>query len=313
MGPGALGDKAMRLKSLLLVVAAGLVSAYVSNDVEVDLPASRETIQAAIVGDDLIGFVMADGALERLINPRVFGEDLICPEDGRCIQRAEVRAVRVWESRFNPGESAALIAAAPLYAPFLAIQALASGQQGTPRPADTGDPATAWMRGADTRGRFDYPPEHHPCFHAQSPARLTQRFATDEEAVGWIYANRFQVGGACLVAAVPYARGVWQDRERAMQLDVLATARVRFEGLLCGGDGYEPIPFGPPQWTDLRPGEGDPAALALIGATLADPWTYQTPTNLAVLCGPKGVAAPDQRAAREAEMRGAAADAAFTR
>jgi hypothetical protein len=286
-----------------------LLAACVSDDVETDLAATPETIRLALAGDDLVGFVMSDGELKRLLGPRQFGE-LICPEDGTCVRAADVAFVRVWESRFNPAETAAVIAGAPVYGPFLAFYAAFYDPYGPPRPPDTGDPATAWMRGTDTRGRFDYPPAEHPCFDASSPARLSRTFATDEEAVRWIYDNRYDVGGYCLMGALPYARGVWRDRKRSLELWALGTARVRWEGQRCA-PRTGPIRFGPPGWSDLRPGEGDPAVLELINRVLADPRTYATPAKADEVCRQNGALPETLWPELEAEMRQSAADFDF--
>jgi len=261
-------------------------------------PASPQLV-AKMAGAHSATFVMDDGRIERMTTIRDFG-DALCGINA-CVRKADIAEIGYAPRQ---GDTVGSLLAVPLVPAVATVKALGCYPScGYPDRPPEGPKATpdqvsrAWLQSLVIReGLIVHVGAPNPCI-APSPAAPGRAFATDDEAIAWIVDNRTQVRTTCLAALNDELgerdrqTGVKHNHAARMRLDTLLSVRERWNHAHCQlGANDAPrfsgewVRVAPPQEFDLASGRGDPALLAIIDQTLADPATYANDADFAVTC-----------------------------
>lgn len=253
-------------------------------------------------GSTALTLTLKDGRIERLDPISDYG-DALCDYDG-CVRKQDVATIGYFSNKVDVGASAA---AAPVLVGLGGVIAVACLFGCNPAPNQGGAGAMAgdkptpdeirrqWIDGlAIERGVVVYRGISNPCMSVP-PQGAGQIFVSDDEALAWITANRNAVGLDCLNAAfnrLNTLAGSDATAHRDARMKLFATIRVRavWNWTRCE-DGWPYAPkgqrIGPNRLFDLKPRKGDPAQIALIEQTLADPASYSHAGDLGKLCAGK--------------------------
>lgn len=226
---------------------------------------------------------------------RDFG-DAMCGSYG-CVAKADIVSID-WETneeQFSPAMvvlSPLLAATAPVMAPYALALWSHQNSAGRREPVGEADAATLkriWLDNLtikDGKAYLSYP---NPCL---SSGFLPADFATDVEALNWLWDRRNDAPHECLTfAAQGYALiGGELGHERAMRTWSLGAVRGRWMGARCLVNYAEVWPITPDLFLDPEPGRGDPDALTHIEAALRDPESYRDVEDLKAHCRQNPVA-----------------------
>lgn len=281
--------------------------------------AATPGLVASMAGVSSATFTLSDGRVERITTIRDFG-DALCGTSA-CVRKSEIAKIGYAPRNLDVGGSLLAVPLLPVVAigkAMLCYPSCGYGDRPPEGPKATPEQMSrAWLESLVIRdGLIVFVGKDNVCV-PPAPASLDRDFATDAEAFAWIIAHRTTVPRACLAALGEelYERDRWAStktyRQAAMQVDVLLAVRDRWNDARCKRSEREPSRFRdgwervtPEQKFDLAAGKGDPALLAIIEQTLADPGTYAFDGDLDKTCG-GGVLPPSEWPEKAAWARAA--------
>lgn len=285
------------MRGMMAALAALVLGGCVSSYEEVEQPYTPQLLERVLGSVRSFTIVRADATVVTMYEGRDFGA-YVCGV-AACAPKSDIARIRYLQSGIDPGGTALAV----LLAPALPILLIAPTGNDYEVPAlrelSPDDRASPWLRNyvvwSDRRTvtRAENP---NPCVDAANPAHVAQSFASDAEAAAWLWPHRWELSAACLVKAVDLYL-LLGDRPKALDIWALGEARDRWERFRCtrggGPRALRDVIVTPPVWSDLSPGHGDPAALGVIRATLADPRLFAYQPDLAFVCAELDGVLPD--------------------